>query len=69
LLVTKKTVQEHGGFMSIESSPGVGSVFRITLPRKRLPEPHEGESSDADGDRATDRLEDTNEIPIGGARS
>jgi PAS domain S-box-containing protein len=69
LLVTKKTVQEHGGFMSIESSPGVGSVFRITLPRKRLPEPHEGESSDADGDHATDRLEDTNEIPIGGPRS
>jgi PAS domain S-box-containing protein len=39
LLVTKKVVQEHGGSVDIESSPGVGSTFRITLPRARLPEP------------------------------
>jgi PAS domain S-box-containing protein len=39
LLVTKKIVQEHGGSVDIESTPGGGSVFRITLPRHRLPEP------------------------------
>jgi PAS domain S-box-containing protein len=41
LLVTKKIVQEHGGSVDIESTPGAGSVFRITLPRHRLPEPLE----------------------------
>jgi PAS domain S-box-containing protein len=41
LLVTKKIVQEHGGSVDIESSPGSGSAFRITLPRHRLPEPAE----------------------------
>jgi PAS domain S-box-containing protein len=39
LLVTKKIVQEHGGSVDIDSAPGSGSVFRITLPRHRLPEP------------------------------
>jgi PAS domain S-box-containing protein len=38
LLVTKKIVQEHGGSVDIESAPGSGSVFRIILPRHRLPE-------------------------------
>lgn len=37
LLVTKKTVQEHGGSVDIESTPDVGSTFRIILPRDRLP--------------------------------
>jgi PAS domain S-box-containing protein len=37
LLVTRKIVQEHGGKISVESTPGRGSVFRIVLPRSRLP--------------------------------
>ena len=39
LLETKKVVQEHGGSVEIESEPGVGSTFRMILPRARLPEP------------------------------
>jgi len=39
LLVTKKAVQEHGGSIDINSTPGAGSVFRIVLPRDRLPRP------------------------------
>ena len=39
LLVTRKIVQEHGGRITVESSPGRGSVFRIDLPRSRLPVP------------------------------
>jgi PAS domain S-box-containing protein len=39
LLETKKVLQEHGGSVEIESSPGVGSTFRLILPRDRLPEP------------------------------
>jgi PAS domain S-box-containing protein len=37
LLTTKKIVQEHGGKIDVESEPGQGTVFRITLPRNRLP--------------------------------
>jgi signal transduction histidine kinase len=36
LLTTRKIVQEHGGRIEVESSPGQGSLFRIRLPRKRL---------------------------------
>jgi len=49
LLVTKKVIQEHGGTVDIESTPGVGSVFRIVMPRARLPQP-EGEDG-GDGRR------------------
>jgi PAS domain S-box-containing protein len=37
LLVTRKTVEEHGGRISVDSVPGEGSIFRIELPRTRLP--------------------------------
>ncbi|MDX2437160.1 MAG: PAS domain-containing protein [Acidobacteriota bacterium] len=37
LLVTRKIVLEHGGRIEVESTPGQGSVFRIDLPRERLP--------------------------------
>jgi PAS domain S-box-containing protein len=33
LLVTKKIVREHGGRIDVESQPGVGSCFRMELPR------------------------------------
>jgi signal transduction histidine kinase len=36
LLTTRKIVNEHGGRIEVESTPGQGSVFRIRLPRKRL---------------------------------
>jgi PAS domain S-box-containing protein len=37
LLLTRKIVHEHGGRIEVESTPGRGSVFRIDLPRERLP--------------------------------
>jgi signal transduction histidine kinase len=36
LLTTRKIVQEHGGRIDVESTPGAGTTFRIRLPRKRL---------------------------------
>jgi len=37
LLMTKKNVQEHGGSIKLETEQGVGSTFRIRLPRRFLP--------------------------------
>ncbi len=39
LLTTRKIIQEHGGKVSFESTRGEGSVFRLELPRARLPQP------------------------------
>ena len=39
LLTTRKIVQQHGGHVSFKSTVGVGSVFRLEFPRKRLPRP------------------------------
>ena len=41
LLTTRKIVQEHGGTVSFDSTEGAGSVFRLELPRNRLPRPAE----------------------------
>lgn len=43
LLLTKKTVQEHGGNVKLDSEPGEGATFRLEFPRNRLPEPNAGE--------------------------
>jgi PAS domain S-box-containing protein len=36
LLVTKKIVREHGGWIEVESEPDKGSCFRIELPRNKM---------------------------------
>ncbi|MFZ5568923.1 MAG: PAS domain S-box protein [Thermodesulfobacteriota bacterium] len=40
LLLTKKIVQEHGGDIEVQSTPGKGSRFHIRLPRNSLPALH-----------------------------
>ncbi|MEW6359403.1 MAG: ATP-binding protein [Planctomycetota bacterium] len=45
LLTTRKIAQEHGGKISVESAPGEGSVFRIELPRDRLPQLNDSEEA------------------------
>ena len=49
LLVTRKIVQEHGGRIDVESAAGQGSIFRIVLPRDRLPLPQDESSTNAEG--------------------
>jgi PAS domain S-box-containing protein len=49
LLMTKKIVQEHGGTIDLDSIPGEGTTFRITLPRDRLPKTIPGEVIDIAG--------------------
>jgi PAS domain S-box-containing protein len=39
LLTTKRIIHQHGGRISFTSEEGVGSVFRIELPRDSLPTP------------------------------
>jgi signal transduction histidine kinase len=49
LLMTRKIVQEHGGKIVVESEPNQGTVFRIILPRARLPHLPQANSSAGDG--------------------
>jgi len=44
LLLTRKIVQEHGGKIMVESTPGEGSLFRLVFPRERLPQPTQPEA-------------------------
>lgn len=37
LLVSSRVVADHGGAITVESAPGRGSTFRITLPRRHEP--------------------------------
>jgi signal transduction histidine kinase len=46
LLITRKIVQQHGGAVTVLSTPGEGATFRLTLPRDRLPAPEEKEDQD-----------------------
>jgi len=43
LLLTRKIVQQHGGTIELDSSPGTGTRFRLRFPRERLPQPTESE--------------------------
>lgn len=52
LLTTKRIIHQHGGRISFTSNEGVGSVFRIELPRDSLPPPE-----------AEDRLKTTGLAP------
>jgi two-component system phosphate regulon sensor histidine kinase PhoR len=36
LAIVKKIVEEHGGTVSVESTPGEGSSFRVALPRRKM---------------------------------
>jgi PAS domain S-box-containing protein len=46
LLTTKKIVYQHGGKVSFDSTENKGSVFRIELPRHRLPNPSENDEDE-----------------------
>jgi PAS domain S-box-containing protein len=41
LLATRKIVQQHGGKIDFESTPGQGATFRLRFRRERLPVPAE----------------------------
>lgn len=46
LLITRKIVQQHGGSVAFESTPGEGTVFRLVFPRHRLPQVPKAERAD-----------------------
>ncbi len=35
LAVTHKIITEHGGTIDVDSSPGIGTTFTVSLPRHR----------------------------------
>ena len=49
LLTTKRIIHQHGGRISFTSKEGVGSVFRIELPRVSLPPPEAEDTLETKG--------------------
>jgi signal transduction histidine kinase len=47
LLLTRKLVHQHGGSIDFVSEPGVGTTFRLSFPRSRLPTPELPEEKNA----------------------
>ena len=45
LLITRKIVQQHGGSVTLTSTPGEGATFHLQFPRDRLPQPESKENS------------------------
>lgn len=54
LFISNQTIEKHGGSIAVESEPGKGSTFIITLPRKQPPKPPplRGMCDDVPGGRA-----------------
>jgi signal transduction histidine kinase len=50
LLLTRKIVQQHGGTITFESTPGRGTTFRLSFPRDRLPRPVDAGNAPRRGD-------------------
>ena len=43
LSIVKTIAQAHGGWVEVESRKGEGTLFTLTLPAKRPPQPNFGE--------------------------
>jgi PAS domain S-box-containing protein len=54
LLLTRKTTQEHGGKITMESVAGQGSLFILVFPRSRLPECSSNRADHKSGVSSTD---------------
>lgn len=42
LYIVRQIVQMHGGTVAVESTPGEGATFVVTLPSARAPDPTSG---------------------------
>ncbi len=64
LSISHGIIQDHGGHIDVDSTPGLGTTFRITLPIGEDPALDEDESASADG-QAPENLVDPDDQLIG----